>query len=115
MPSNRHSLSNRSTQFDPIASVERAVEMDAKGRRFPCVCGVTTTDGGTALVHFASHGDVGIEEYRNGEWHAAPFKNIGVWMYMRLRARGESPGEFLGRIQSAAERAKEAVALTEDN
>lgn len=109
MTSRRHTLSHAS--HDPFTPIVKAVEHDGKGRRFPCVCGAVNYDGGHALEHFAAHGDVGIEEYRNGEWHHAPFKNIGTWLYYRLRARGEDPEAFLSRILESAERARIAQEL----
>lgn len=108
MPS-KHSLAHR--EYDPITPILRAVEHDGQGRRFPCVCGAINYDGGHAMEHFAAHGDVGIEEYRNGEWHRAPFKDVGTWLYYRLRAKGENPDTFLYRLEEAAERAKIAQEL----
>lgn len=99
-----HTLAKQSQRYSPLVAVVRTAETDAKGRRFPCICGAVMTDGGHALEHFAKHGTVGIEEYRNGAWHAAPYKNIGTWLYDRLRARGESPAAFLSRIQEWGDR-----------
>lgn len=78
---------------------ERIVGTDFTARRFNCCCGAVLADGGHAMEHFAKHKDVGIEEYRNGLWHLSPVKNIETLIWYRLRERGESPDEFLRRIQ----------------